>query len=218
MIDFRALACALVLALTPVSAAGTTGTDTLFDTGQIADVETGSTLIYSHLRSAVEEIEVTSIEDGKVAVAIRPDGEKRRTVVTLTNGKYRRSLEHLPGDRGNPVFIVFMESALSAVAKASGGSPFYLRNRFKDALATGGEVSEITITHNGTEVPAQRIEYHPFVNDPNRNRLGKALADMVLAFTLSDEVPGKFVELTARANAEGETAFIETVRFVEMEN
>ncbi len=201
--------------VTSVTFAGTpTGTEILFGSSSFDDVEIGATLTYSHQRSADEKIPVRAIKDGHVTIArIEGDEGKDRTVVALTQGAARRELDHLPADRGNPIFVVFLESSVSSVTFATKGSPFYIRNRIKEAFSSGGDVSEEEIEFNGAKVDATHIEYRPFKGDRNAEKMGAAFENLSIQFTLSDDVPGHFVAMTTQAKIEDKVFFIEEVRF-----
>ena len=42
----------------------------------------------------------------------------------------------------NPVLLYFLETTVRAMAEATGGSPFYIRNRIREALAAAGSALE----------------------------------------------------------------------------
>jgi len=201
--------------LSTAAFAGTpTGTEILFGSASFDDVKAGTTLSYTHKRSADEKIPVRAISDGHIVVN-RIDNEDGadKTIVRLKQGEGKRQLEHLPADRGNPIFVVFLESSVSSVTFATKGSPFYIRNRIKDAFASGGEVSSGTVEVDGEEIDATHIDYRPFKGDRNAERMGAAFENLLVRFTLSDDVPGHFVEMTTVAKIDETVFFIEEVRF-----
>lgn len=204
----------LTMLATSVFAGTPTGTEMLFDSSSFDDVKIGTTLTYTHARSADENIPIRAIEDGSISIArIEGDGGAERTVVTLQNGKTRRELDHLPADRGNPIFVVFLESSVNSVTFATKGSPFYIRNRIKEAFSSGGKVTETSVEFDGTEVDATQIEYRPFKGDRNANKMGRAFENLSVQFTLSDAVPGQFVSMTTQAKVDDMVFFVEEVRF-----
>ena len=204
----------LTMLTTSVFAGTPTGTDMLFDASSFEDVKVGTTLTYSHARSADENIPVRAIEGGSVTVGrIESDGDAERTVVTLKNGKARRELDHLPADRGNPIFVVFLESSVNSVTFATKGSPFYIRNRMKEAFSSGGRVTETSVELDGAEVNATQIEYHPFKGDRNAEKMGAAFENLSVQFTLSDSVPGRFISMVTQAKVDETVYFVEEMRF-----
>ncbi len=215
MIKRRQVLFAGLAMLSTAAFAGTlTGTEILFGSASFDDVKAGTTLSYTHKRSADEKIPVRAISDGHIVVN-RIDNEDGadKTIVTLKQGEGKRQLEHLPADRGNPIFVVFLESSVSSVTFATKGSPFYIRNRIKDAFASGGEVSSGTVEVDGEEIDATHIDYRPFKGDRNAERMGAAFENLLVRFTLSDDVPGHFVEMTTVAKIDETVFFIEEVRF-----
>ncbi len=209
-----ALFAGAAMLATGALAAPQTGTEMLFSPDSFTDVETGTTLTYSHVRSADAKIPVRSIDEGSITIALI-DGEegKTQTEVTMRQGKGRRVLDRLPSDRGNPVFVTFLESSVSSVSFATKGSPFYIRNRIKEAFGTGGSVSEGTAEIDGEEVTVTHIEYRPFKGDRNARQMGKAFENLAIQFTLSDEVPGHYVALKTEAKVDDIVYFIEEIRF-----
>jgi len=201
--------------LTTAAFAGTpTGTEILFGTSSFDDVKVGATLTYTHERSADAKIPVRPIENGSVFVARIEKGDSTdSTVVTLTQGNSQRELDHLPADRGNPIFVIFLESSVSSVTFATKGSPFYIRNRIKEAFSSGGEVSKGSVDFDGAEVDATHIEYRPFKGDRNAEKMGAAFENLSIRFTLSDDVPGRFVAMTTQAKVDDKVFFIEEMRF-----
>jgi len=204
----------LGLAIMASSAFGDTptGTEILFGSSSFDDVEVGATLTYTHQRSADAKIPVRPIENGYATVArIDNSDGVDKTVVTLVQGASPRELDHLPADRGNPIFVIFLESSVSSVTFATKGSPFYIRNRIKEAFSSGGKVSAGPIDWEGREVNATHIEYRPFKGDRNADKMGAAFENLSMRFTLSDAVPGHFVSMTTQAKVDDTVLFIEEI-------
>jgi len=186
MIKRRQVLFAGLAMLSTAAFAGTlTGTEILFGSASFDDVKAGTTLSYTHKRSADEKIPVRAISDGHIVVN-RIDNEDG---------------------------VVFLESSVSSVTFATKGSPFYIRNRIKDAFASGGEISSGTVEVDGEEIDATHIDYRPFKGDRNAERMGAAFENLLVRFTLSDDVPGHFVEMTTVAKIDETVFFIEEVRF-----
>lgn len=94
------------------------------------------------------------------------------------------------------------KSAARATAEASGGSPFYIRNRIRDALGAADLGPAAEVTHAGAPVAVHRTELRPFDGDPNRARLGP-FADLVLGVTTTPDLPGRLLELSADTPGDG---------------
>lgn len=191
-----------------------TGTERLFDSSSYDDVRTGTTLTYSYKRSADGKIPVRAIVDGSITILRDEDADgMEKTVITIRQNEGKRQLEHFPADRGNPIFVVFLESSVSSITFATKGSPFYIRNRIKDAFASGGAVSKGVAEWDGEEVAATHIDYHPFKGDRNAKKMGFAFENLSIRFTLADKVPGHFVTMTTQAKVDDTVYLIEEIRF-----
>ena len=84
--------------------------------------------------------------------------------------------------------------------RLTGGSINYYRKRIRMALADGGQVKNVTRNLGPRRVAATEIHIAPYRDDPARARYEK-FAEKVYVFTLSDEVPGKVVELRSELTA-----------------
>ena len=109
-----------------------------------------------------------------------------------------RVLGSFPAGIGNPIAMVFLEQVVNRVAEQTGGSPFYIRNRIRDALGGPGEGEPVTVPWHGEEVPATEIALLPFAGDSHRAQLG-AFADLEIRVLVSEEVPGWYVSIRAEA-------------------
>jgi len=208
------LSAGLAMLTSSVFAGTPTGTEILFDPTSFENVEIGTTVTYTHERSADAKIPVRAIDDGSILVnRLRQDADAERTVVTMKNGKSRRELDHLPADRGNPIFVVFLESSVNSVTFATKGSPFYIRNRIKEAFSSGGDVSIDSMEWDGRTIDTTQIEYRPFKGDRNAKKMGAAFENLSIRFTLSNEVPGQFLTMTTQAKVDETVYFVEEVRF-----
>ncbi len=175
--------------------------DLLFATGALEDVAPGTRLAYAYTReTAPENPVVPQVPSGRVTLTAGADSAS----VVLEAAGRRTAIDELPAGAGNPVFLVFMEETVRAVAALTGGSPFYIRNRLRDALASGGA----TVAVEAAGGAATRLEFRPFADDPNAARM-RGMDALALGFVLSDAVPGRFVSLEAAIPA-SETG---TVRF-----
>ena len=208
-------AAAAMIAVAPAFAGEKTGTEMLFDTGALNDFTTGAVLNYAHERSADEKIPIHAVESGNIRVSIIEENGKSRSEVKIVNGNERRKLHHFPVTQGNPIFVTFLESSVSSLTFATKGSPFYIRNRMKDAFASGGEITEIKAQVGGSPTTATRIVYAPFREDRNAAKMGLAFEALTMTFVLSDDVPGRFVSMTTEARVDGKQFFVEDVRFID---
>lgn len=222
MIDLRTAAAAvmaigLAVGATAPAFAETAG-ERLFFEGALAQVAPGAAIIYEHQRDGSKtDPESQQITDGEISVTLRDgaDGTREAMVAMSSEGK-QRELHPFPVSTGNPMLLIFLESSLRAMAGITGGSPFYIRNRVKESLRSGGEITPVDTTFNGETITAEQIVFHPFREDKNRERMGD-FAELELRFVLSEEAPGGFILFSATTPKSGDEApaFREEISFLE---
>ncbi len=166
--------------------------DRLFSTPHLATLTSDRPITYRHVRSGgagegpAGVDEVITLERGDdgahVLVTLDAEGQPRPTAFR--------------GMTGNPILMVFLELVVRNVSEATGGSPFYLRNRIKEAMRDRMAEETVTAELGGTTIEAHRIELRPFEGDAHADELG-AFADLQLSFVLADAAPGNFVSLAA---------------------
>lgn len=119
------------------------------------------------------------IKDGKVTLAEvtdAKDGKPMMHVVEDVGGQVRK-IGPFPLDTPDPTLVFFLENVARDMAGITGGSPFYIRNRIKEALFQEGEV-----TKDGDKTIAV---FRPFTDDPNKDRMGKFSA-LEIRFEMTD--------------------------------
>jgi hypothetical protein len=172
-------------------------TDALFATGIFEALPEATEIAYSHVRSGTSAPDFQPIAEGHIRLITgrAEDGAQSLSLTIDADGR-KREVVDFPASGGNPVLMVFLESTVKSMAALSGGSPFYIRNRIKDALRQGKGLREAQTMYNDAETDVIEITLHPFKDDPNRDRMG-AFADLELHIVVSDTVPGHFLELRA---------------------
>jgi hypothetical protein len=172
-------------------------TEALFAEGIFDDLPEGQAIAYVHSRSGTTSADFTPVTDGRIVVVTGQgaDGTPNLSMTLEADGR-QRQVADFSARGGNPVLMVFLESAVRSMAAISGGSPFYIRNRIKDALRQGGDLVDAPQDFGGSTVAAQELTLHPFKTDPNRDRMGE-FAGLSLRFVVSDAVPGHFLLLSA---------------------
>lgn len=185
-------------------------TDALFAEGIFSELPDGQEIAYDHVRSGTAAQDFVPVADGQILVVtnLAADGSRSLSMKIEADGSRREVLD-FPASGGNPVLMVFLESAVRSMASLTGGSPFYIRNRIKDALRQGGDLIAVDRDFAGGVVAARELTLHPFATDPNRDRMG-AFADLSLRFVVADAVPGHFLLLSAETSAETD-AYRETI-------
>ncbi|AXT28727.1 hypothetical protein D1823_18550 (plasmid) [Ruegeria sp. AD91A] len=193
----------LVLSLISVSAASVDAEqayDLLFQDGVLDTISRDKELIYQ--RTVTNQIRPDTAErdTGVIALSFTNDGNEMAHLEFRQDDKHR-AMGVFPANVGNPMIMVFYESAIRDMAESAGGSPFYIRNRIKDALVQPAEIVESEAVVDGKTIPVQIIFMRPFAEDPNRDRM-QGFGDLVLRVSVSEEIPGWYLSLVAEAVSE----------------
>jgi hypothetical protein len=222
-LPIRALAApllALAFALAPAARAEDLAGG-LFAVDVFADLEPGDRVHFSHVRSTGQaDPRVQPIVDGSASLRVGANAAGERELeVTLTSAGRARPVPSFPGAAAHPLLLIILESTVRNMAELTGGSPFYIRNRMREALwtaATAPEPAELVL--DGATLPAEAVVVRPFVADPNRGEMG-AFAELELRFVLSEAVPGGIARLEAETGPgpEGTPELAETIAFVRLE-
>lgn len=199
------LTAALIAGATALGAKSLDGGETydlLFRNGTLDAVPRDATLTYRRDVSNALKPEAASRDSGTIALSISED-DRPVAEIDFRQGEQHRSLGTFPASVGNPMIMYFYESVVRDMAEAAGGSPFYIRNRVKEALIQPSEVTEGEAQFEGRTIQTQTVRMMPFAGDPNVERM-KGFGDLELKVTMAEDVPGWYMSLTALApGAEG---------------
>lgn len=192
------------LSLNPLAAASIDAEQAyglLFQNGVLDTIARDKELVYQRTVTNQLRADTAERDTGDIALSFADDGTEMAHLEFRQNDKYR-AMGVFPASVGNPMIMVFYESAVRDMAESAGGSPFYIRNRVKDALVQPAEIIEGEALLNGKTIPVKTILMRPFAEDPNRDRM-QGFGDLVLSVTVSEEVPGWYLRLVAEAVPEG---------------
>ena len=198
-----ALALALMLAAGPAAAGPLS--DLIMASGLLADAPAGEVLRYSHdrrlpaetpdaelPRAGQDHVLPKPVVDGVAILTAVPGDGGTQLVLTLAEAGESRDVASFPAQGSNPMLLFFLENVVRNVAAQTGGSPYYIRNRLRDALVA----ADLGPVQDGRAV----IVLHPFAADPNRARLG-AFAELTLTLALDPAQPGRLLDLKADTGA-----------------
>jgi hypothetical protein len=199
----RILGAALLLAMSAgtLSAAPLDGDKTyalLFRNGTLDEIDRDASLFYRRDVSNTLKPEAAERDTGDIALSFR-EGESTMAMLEFRQDGRHRPLGQFPANVGNPIIMFFYESVVRDMAEAAGGSPFYIRNRVKEALVSPSDVDEGEAVVDGRTVPTSTVSLHPFRDDPNQARMG-GFGDLELRVTMSEAVPGWYVNLVAESS------------------
>ena len=171
--------------------------DLLFRNGTLDEVDRDATLVYRRDVTNALKPEAAERDTGEVALSIRP-GEQDVALLNFRQDDKHRGLGTFPASVGNPMIMYFYESVVRDMAEAAGGSPFYIRNRVKDALVQPSVIETGEASVDGQTVETKTVRLYPFLEDPNRDRM-QGFGDLELRVTMSDAVPGWYLSFVADA-------------------
>ncbi|MBP7001117.1 hypothetical protein [Amaricoccus sp.] len=194
-----ALAC---LAAAPAGAAALS--DLLMAPRLFAGAEVGSAVVYAETRDVpeAEGMTVTDVADGRIRLEVVSPDELR--LVRETGDGAAQPVGTFGPGTANPFLLYFLENNVRAMAEATGGSPFYIRNRIREAL--------VAADLGAADGAVREVELAPFAGNPNRGRMGP-FADLVIRLRFDPADPARILELSADT-ADGEGGYHERMTLV----
>lgn len=186
--------------------------DLLFRNGTLDGIDPNAELLYSRTVTNTLTPEAGERDSGQIALMLGGEGAKVAQLELRRDGKHR-SLGRFPSSVGNPMIMYFYESVIRDMAESAGGSPYYIRNRVKDALVQPAEVETGEAVYDGRTVVTRIVRIRPFADDPNVERM-QGFGTLEMRVVMSEEVPGWYLSLTAETSAGAEDAVYRSeVRF-----
>ncbi|MRX51556.1 hypothetical protein GI374_14125 [Paracoccus sp. S-4012] len=160
----RCLLAVAFLAAAPAAFAGQT-MDLVFAERDFSALGQGP--VRWHLTRTGPEVEgFQPLADGQLTLALGADPDIGRPMLELreSGGGRERLIARYPTAGMDPVLVYFLETATRHMAALAGGSPFYIRNRIKEALRRGGAVVD---SPDGGRI----VILSPFAGDRNADRM-----------------------------------------------
>lgn len=135
------------------------------------------------------------ISDGSITLSetIDPSDQKAVLQITQKTDQRARKIGPFPISGGDPVLIYFLEQTARDMAKLTGGSPYYIRNRIKDAVFRGGQITAEGNTRTAT--------FRPFAGDPNADRMA-GFQTLTLTFVLDGDPRAPIREMQAETEGD----------------
>lgn len=161
----------------------------------------GKPLVWTLTQTGPEVEGFTPLGQGTISLTQTTDASDGKPVLELLEKTARidRRIGPFPVSGGDPALTFFLETVSRDMAALTGGSPFYIRNRLKDALFRGGEVRR----EDGATVAV----FVPFQGDKNSGHM-LGFETLELRFTL-DEPKAPIRAMAARTGplAGGQPAY-----------
>lgn len=206
---------AIMLMATPATAGEVS--DLLMKPGLMADIPDEDMPQYKHERKLGAApvatkpsdpkqtvVALEDVTDGGVKLARISDRTGDRLSLSLSDSGESRVVAEFPIANSNPILLFFLENIVRTVSSQTGGSPFYIRNRIREALVTA-QAGEQKASY--TEVVLR-----PFAEDQNAARLG-AFANLTITLRYDPAEPYRLLELLAHTETDG-SGYSETMTLV----
>ncbi|WP_306116063.1 MULTISPECIES: hypothetical protein [unclassified Roseovarius] len=189
--------------------------DLLFRDGTLDQVDRDTALVYQRNVTNTLKPDAAERDTGQIALSFR-ESQQEMAQLEFRQDEKHRALGVFPASVGNPMIMYFYETVVRDMAEAAGGSPYYIRNRVKEALVQPSDIEEGETVLDGKTVPTRTIRLYPFKGDPNQDRM-KGFGTLELAVTMSDAVPGWYISLVAEAAEAGSPVYRSEVLFDRLE-
>lgn len=200
---FSALAGTICLAANlfagvAVAAPAPAATAVLFDASHLANLKKGDELSYRFERKGSDTTMLGEnfADDIRVGVVEEEAGGTRAVTVRVFTSDRARPEQRISGMTGNPLLVVFLDRAINNFAALAGGSRPYLKNRFKQMLASNATVEPVAIDYKGRKVEGFRVRVRPYVGDPSALKM-QGYDGSTFELVVSEQIPGHFVETRA---------------------
>ena len=174
--------------------------DLLFRDGTLDAIDPEMSLVYRRDVTNAINPAAADRDSGDISLSFKDSDASLARLEFRRDGKHR-ALGQFPASVGNPMIMYFYETVVRDMAETAGGSPFYIRNRVKDALAEPGTYEEGEAVVDGKAVPTVTVSLKPFATDPNRDRM-QGFGDLEMRITMSEDVPGWYLSLVADTTSE----------------
>lgn len=199
------------------AADSTAAYDLLFRNGTLDAIDRGSSLVYEREVDNERLAEAAMRDTGRIEIDFEEAGNRPEIAVVVfhQDGKFK-TLGEFPASVGNPLIMLFYEFTVRDMAETVGGSPFYIRNRVKDALTQEVPVETGTAALGEGEIEVRKVTLAPFEGDPNAGQMG-GFEELTLTVTMSEEVPGWYLSLVAEVPGEDRPIYRSAITFEGLE-
>lgn len=198
-IAFAALsAVAWIVAGAAPSSAEPSATDLLFKVRQLDLVGKGSEIKYKFQRESSNELILGKNFSDDLRLEITKTGDRgaRDIAMHVFSGEAARDVQNWPDLSTNPLFLWYLDRAIVQLATLSAADKNYLKGRIRSSFDDKGKVEAIKYNYNGQDVDAYKVVLMPLKGDPNASKM-EGYDASYLTFTVSDAVPGYFVDMTS---------------------
>ena len=134
---------------------------------------------------------------------------KRDLEFNFLTGEHHIDFTPAKGYTGNPVIIHFLERDIAMMARDTGGSNGYFRNRIRQSFEQPTEMRDVKIDYQGKQLNGTEVVVMPFAKDPNIDKF-QLYAHKRYEFIFSDQIPGGVFRIhTQVPSKDGKSTFID---------
>lgn len=170
----------------------------LFERAHLSNMEQGAETIY-HFERIPSDPKILGAgfkDDITLKIdEVQPSG-KRNITLQIYSGDRARNLQKITDMTGNPLLVVFLDSAVAGYRTVAGGDSGYLKNQFKIGLRNGAKIEAVKIDYKGKTVDGYRVSVTPYIDDPNAVKM-QGYNESKFTLTLSEAIPGEFAQMTS---------------------
>lgn len=170
----------------------------LFDGKHIATLAPGTELTYKFERIPSSEKLLGAGYSDTIKVKIESEASpgKKNVVVNMFTGARALDPNRLTNMDGNPMLVVFLETALGHFQQLAGGDRSYLKNVFSRSLGDSSKMTPVKLSYKGSEVDGVKITVSPYADDPSKSKM-QGFEGSEFSIILSPKVPGEFAQMIA---------------------
>lgn len=200
MSHFARAIMALCLALLPAAALAANDqavVKLLFETRHLDLIAKGAEVTYRFEKKGSDERLVGKDQKDELRLGVSSvNGKGERDVVfRVFSGEEARDPQNWPELTINPLFVWYLDRAVTTFQYLAGGNARYLKAKFREALRERAEMEPIDYEFGGKTIKAYKVTVRPYADDwPNRDKM-QGFENTEFNIIVSDEAPGYFVNL-----------------------
>jgi len=164
----------------------------LFDAAHLKNVKQEGILHYEYKKEHFIDGPREDTID-MVVSNIRNTGRKD-THFEFFTGEYKRPYQDRDNQKGNGVFVLFLEFDVHELDRLTGGDWRYFQRKIRWALAKGAITKDVEFEHDGEMLKGVQYIIQPYVNDPKNERYS-LYANKYYIFTMSESIPGEIYQV-----------------------
>ncbi|AHB50286.1 hypothetical protein W911_13310 [Hyphomicrobium nitrativorans NL23] len=202
MSHFARAIAAVCLALAPVAAIAAGDprvVELLFESRHLDLIDKGAGVTYRfEKKGSNEQLVGKNLTDELRLNVSSVNGKGERDVVFhVFTGEQARDPQNWPDLTINPLFVWYLDRAVTNFRYLAGGDARYLKRKFQLALRDSAKIQDIKYEFDGKTIDAQKVTIRPYADDVRNKDKMQGFENTEFTVVVSKEVPGFFVDLTS---------------------